>query len=183
MEYKFPLTIDSGHGEVITFTEIVKESDGDKLISEGFCQPHVGPPMHVHFKQDEGFTVVSGKAGIQLLGQEPKYLLPGESMTLLRNQPHRFWNEGEEPLHIQGWAKPANNLVFFLSALYDARRAGSNGRPEMFDGAYLMVRYKTEFAMADLPVMVQKVVIPLTYQLGKLLGKYKKFKDAPEPIK
>ncbi len=182
MDYKLPHTIESGKGEKIIFKEIIKDPDGDKVIIEGFCAPKAGPPMHVHFKQDEGFTVKSGKAGYQLFGSEPKFLSVGESVVFPRGQYHRFWNEGEDELKIESWVKPANSIIFFLSTLYAALKNSKTDRPEPFDSAYVMVRYKNEYDMKGLPGFVKKLVIPMTYQIGKLRGKYKKFKNAPEPL-
>ena len=34
----------------------------------------------------------------------------------------------------------------------------------------------------ELPAFVQRVLIPIFYVLGRALGKYKKYADAPEPI-
>jgi quercetin dioxygenase-like cupin family protein len=41
------------------------------LLNE--VQPGAGPPMHVHFKQEEGLTVVAGRLGYQLKGGPPRY--------------------------------------------------------------------------------------------------------------
>jgi quercetin dioxygenase-like cupin family protein len=183
MQYQLPHTIESGHGERIIFREIVKEADGDKLLVSGFCQPNAGPAMHVHLRQDEALTVVKGKMGYQILGQEPVYCGEGETVTFARNIPHRFWNAGEGELETAGWVKPADNIIFFLSTLYDAFKRGKDGRPENFDGAFLLTRYKGEYDMPEMPGFVKKAIIPLTYFVGRITGKYKKFSDAPEPLK
>jgi hypothetical protein len=49
----------------------------------------------------------------------------------------------------------------------------------MFDAAYLLRRYSSEYDMTEIPKFVKKVVIPITYFAGRILGKYKHFKDAP----
>jgi hypothetical protein len=36
--------------------------------------------------------------------------------------------------------------------------------------------------MLDIPAVVQKVAFPVLLAAGTLLGKYDKFKDAPEPV-
>jgi len=182
MNFTLPHTIENGLGEKIIFKEIIHEPDGDKLLIEGFCKPKCGPAMHVHFKQDESLTVVSGKMGYRVLGQEPVYLNAGQTATFSRNQAHNFWNAGEDDLRINSWVKPANSIVFFLPALYAAQKKSGSGRPEAFDGAYLLVRYKNEYGLPELPSFVKNVIMPITYQIGKLLGKYKKFKDAPKPL-
>jgi mannose-6-phosphate isomerase-like protein (cupin superfamily) len=182
MKFTLPHTIDNGHGEKLVFQKIVREPDGDKVVVEGFCQPGTGPIMHVHYRQDESLTVVKGKLGYQVLGQEPVFVGEGQTATFFRNEAHKFWNAGEEVLQITGWVKPADSIIFYLSTLFAAQKKSRSSQPEAFDGAYLLVRYKNEYGLPLLPPIVKKVVLPLTYQVGRLLGKYKKFRDAPEPL-
>lgn len=182
MTITLPHKIENGHGETLIFQEIIEGPDGDKVLTEGFCRPGAGPPMHVHFRQDEGFTVVSGRLAYQTPGEPAAYLTEGQSVMFPRNHPHRFWNAGETELHIQGWVKPANSLIFFLTALYAAQRRSGNARPEAFDAAYLMTRYRSEYDLLELPWFVKRIVMPLTYAIGMSLRKYDKFKDAPPPL-
>jgi len=183
MNISFPHTIENGLGEKIIFKEIIKEPDGDKVIIEGFVTPGSGPPMHVHFMQDECFTIKSGKAGYQTAGGEQKFASEGETFLFKRGVMHRFWNAGETELVVNSWVKPAHSIVFFLSAVYAAQKKSGKHQPDQFDGAYLLTKYKSEYAMGDIPPFVRNVIIPITYQMGKMMGKYKKFKDAPEPVK
>ncbi len=178
MHNQFPFTIETKYGEKINFLRM----EGDRLILEGFCEPMAGPGMHVHLRQDEGVTVVKGKIGYQILGKEPQYGGPGDSVTFKRGIPHRFWNAGEEELHITGWIDPAENVAFFLTTLYDALNRGEDKRPELFDGAYLTYRYRNEFDTPEIPGFVKKVIMPLIYFIGRLTGKYRKFDQAPQPI-
>ena len=182
MDYKFPHTIKNPIGETLTFKEPVHEPDGDKVIVENYVVPQSGPPMHTHWLQDESLTVVTGKIGYQVKGQEPKYAGVDETVTFTRGTPHRFWNAGEDILHCTGYVKPANTIVFYLSSIYEAQNKSGTEQPEKFDGAYLLRRYKKEYD-TELPGFVKKVIIPVTYFIGKLLGKYKHFKNAPEPLK
>ena len=183
MNFQLPHTIDNGHGETLTFKQIVNEPDGDKILVEGKCKPGAGPVMHVHYKQDECLTLVSGKMGYQMRGEAPKYLKPGETVLFKRNEAHRFWNAGDDDMIIEGWVKPVNTIVFYLSALYASQRNSKTPQPEMFDSAFLMQRYKSEYGLPELPAFVRKVIIPITYNIGNMQGKYKKFKDAPAPVR
>ena len=36
--------------------------------------------------------------------------------------------------------------------------------------------------MLELPAVVRRVIIPIFYVVGRILGKYEKYKDAPEPL-
>jgi len=93
-----------------------------------------------------------------------------------------FGNAGDEILNCKGWIKPANTIVFFLSALYAAQNKSGKAQPEAFDAAYLMTRYAKEYDLPEIAGFVKKIILPLTYPIGRMLGKYKKFEDAPEPV-
>jgi len=183
MEFVYPHIIENCIGEKIIFKEIQKEPDGDRLIVENFVIPGSGPLMHTHLLQDECLTVIKGKIGYQLSGQLPQYAGENETVLFKRGTPHRFWNAGEDVLHCKGWIKPANTIVFYLSSIFAAQNKSGTARPEKFDGAYLMKRYASEYDLPELPGFVKKVIIPLTYYTGTLLGKYKHFKNAPAPVK
>ncbi|MEO6455601.1 MAG: cupin domain-containing protein [Ginsengibacter sp.] len=182
MNYSLPLTIENAVGEKIIFQKIIHEPDGDKLIVSGSCQPECGPPMHIHFKQDECITVKKGKIGYQVQGEEKKFADEGASILFKRGTPHKFWNAGTEVLEVESWVKPADNIIFFLSSIYAALNKPGAKRPEPFDSAYLLTRYKKEYAMTELPSFVRKVIIPVTYFIGRITNRYKKFKEAPSPV-
>ena len=105
------------------------------------------------------------------------------SKVFKKGVPHRFWAEGKEPLHCRGWLAPVNTIVFYLTSIYSAQNKSGTGKPEMFDAAYLLTRYASEYEIAEMPGFVKKVIMPITYRIGMLLGKYKHFKNAPEPVK
>jgi quercetin dioxygenase-like cupin family protein len=183
MTIHYPHTIKNCLGETIIFQEIKHEPDGDRLMVENFVTPGNGPVMHTHWLQDESLTVVTGRLAYEIKGQPVQYANPGDTVFFERGTPHRFWNDGQDILQCKGFIKPANTIVFYLSAVYNAQNKSGKAQPEQFDGAYLIKRYASEYDLTDIPAFVKKVIIPITYMLGKLLGKYKHFKDAPEPLK
>ncbi|MGZ5248461.1 MAG: cupin domain-containing protein, partial [Flavitalea sp.] len=170
-------------GEKLIFNELVQEPDGDRLLVENYVQPGIGPLMHTHWMQDECLTVISGKIGYKVKGGEEKFAGEGESVLFKKGVAHRFWNAGDTILHCKGYIKPANTIVFFLSSIFEAQNKAGGARPEAFDSAYLLTRYKSEYDLNDIPWLVKNTVIPITYQVGKLLGKYDHFKNAPEPVR
>lgn len=182
MTYKYPHTIENCLGEKIIFQSVLPTPTGDKVILEAYCQPGAGPAMHTHLQQEEELTVVSGKMGYQIPGQEIRYALPGETVLFKRGTPHKFWAEGNYPLQCKGWIHPANSIVFFLSAVYAAQNKSGKGEPEPFDGAYLLSRYASEYDMPEIPTFVKKVIFPITRFIGGLMGKYKHFEGAPAPL-
>ena len=183
MEVTYPYTIKNCIGETLTFKGVQKEEGGDKLLVENFVSPGSGPVMHRHWLQDEVFTVVKGRLGYEIAGQPFQYAKEGETVEFKRGVPHRFWNAGEEVMHCKGYLQPANSIVFFLSTLFAAQNKTGSGRPEKFDSAYLLTKYASEYELIGLPAIVKKVILPLTYHIGRVTGKYKELdKRAPEPL-
>ena len=181
MNITLPHSIENITGEKLTFLRIFVKDGVEYLETESEVQPNAGPPMHVHYKQDESLTVLSGKIGYQELRGEKKYAGPGETVLFKVGVPHKFWNAGNEPLRLSGYASPANNIVYFLSHIYKSMNE-NGGRPGMYDAAYLLDRYKTEFRMLEIPTFVQKLMFPVVLFLGSIRGKKKKFIDAPDPF-
>lgn len=178
---ELPITISNTHGEKLIFERMAQNEKGqDVLIVKNEVKPNAGPPMHVHYKQDESLTVTQGRIGYQTMGEEPKYAEVGETVTFYRGTPHKFWNAGDELLKCEGWISPPDNIVYFLGEIYKSMNE-NGGRPGAFDAAYLMNRYKYEYDMYDIPVFVKKVIFPIALFFGKLQGKHKKYADAPEP--
>src|SRR4051794_34273884 len=108
--YTYPHTIENGAGgERLTFLRRIEDGAGGRLEVENVVKPGFGPPLHVHHHQSESLTVVEGRVGYQLEGEEPGFAGPGESVTFEAGQVHRFWNAGESDLHCTGHIEPADN--------------------------------------------------------------------------
>jgi len=177
----YPYTIDNGQGELLTFTGVTRGPDGERAGADGVAKPGAGPPMHVHHLQEEAARVLSGRLGYQILGGEPQFAGPGELVVWPAGTAHKWWNAGTGELRLTGWCRPPGNIEFFLSALFASVKE-NGGRPALFDGAFLMTRYRSEYAMLEIPALVRRVIIPVVYAVGALTGKYRKFKDAPPPL-
>jgi mannose-6-phosphate isomerase-like protein (cupin superfamily) len=177
----YPYTIDNGQGESLTFLGIAQGPDGLRIEAEGGAAPGGGPPMHVHHLQAEGVRVLEGKVGYQVLGEEPKFAGPGEEILWPAGTAHKWWNAGTGAARLTGWCSPPDNFEFYIATLFASAKA-NGGWPSLFDGAFLMTRYRSEFEMVELPLVVRRVVLPIVYMLGKVLGKYRKFAGAPAPI-
>ena len=182
MRYSYPHTIDNGIGERLTFLRRVPGKNGDRLEVENEVGPGKGPIMHVHHFQDEGLTVLSGKIGYQRQGEKPQFGGPGDSVAFKAGDAHKFWNAGTEPLRCTGYIEPADNVEYFLSKIYESQRQMQSDQPNAFDAAFLSRRYRNEFAMLEIPSLVQRVVFPILVAIGNVTGKYKKYADAPAAV-
>ena len=177
-----PRTISNGGGERLTFLGVHEDERGPYLHVRSVVQPGEGPPMHVHHRQDEGLTVERGTIGYQRRGEEPRTAGPGESVVFRAGEVHRFWNAGEDVLECDGWVGPPGNVEYVLTKLFASMEAARGKRPRMYDAAFLLTRYRAEFGMAEIPRPVQRVLFGVVLAAGRLLGRHRRFADAPDPL-
>ena len=181
--YTYPHTIENGAGESLTFLRRVPGTNGERLEVENVVGPGSGPPMHVYHYQEEALTVVQGRIGYQRQGESAQFAGPGETVTFRAGEAHRFWNAGEDELRCTGFIEPADNIEYFLGAIYESQKRNGGPQPDTFDAAFLVRRYQSEFGMVEIPAPVQRFVFPLQVAIGTLLGRYRKYADAPEPVR
>ncbi len=179
----FPLRIENGGGEVLTFERRVETLEGARIEGIGEVQPGAGPPMHVHFLQEEGMTVVAGRMGYEIQGDEPRFAGPGESVVFAPGVPHRFWADGDDVLRFDAFVQPPHNMTYFLSEVFRSTRERGDGKPDIFDAAFLLHRYRSEFAMLNIPSFVQGAIFPVLRVIGRISGKYRRFAHSPEPVR
>jgi quercetin dioxygenase-like cupin family protein len=179
---RYPRTIDNGDGELVTFLGVRTDPAGRELLEiENAVQPGSGPPMHAHLLQEESLTVQEGCIGYRVSGGPDRFAGPGETVTFARGQKHRFWNAGDGVLRCSGYASPPGNMEYFLTEAFASMKRG-RGRPNPFDAAYLLGRYQTEFEQSDIPTPVRLLVFPILRAMGRLLGRDRRYADAPPPI-
>jgi uncharacterized cupin superfamily protein len=181
--YVYPHTIENGAGERITFLRLVPGAAGDRLELENVVSPGSGPPMHVHHYQDEALTVRQGTIAYQRAGEPEQLAGSGATVAFEKGEAHRFRNAGDQDLICDGYIEPADNAEYFLTELYASMKRRGGHRPDPFDAAFLIRRYRSEFAMMEIPAMVQRLLFPSQVAIGRLLGKYRKYSDAPEPVR
>jgi uncharacterized cupin superfamily protein len=182
MRYSYPHTIDNGAGERLTFLRRVPGRAGDRLEVENVVKPGAGPPMHIHHYQEEALTVQEGRIGYQRPGEPAQFAGPGDSVTFKPGEAHKFWNAGQDDLRCTGYIEPPDNVEYVLTEIYASIKRSGKAQPDPFDAAFLMTRYRSEFAMVEIPAVVQRFVFPVQIAVGKLLGMYRRYDDAPEPV-
>jgi len=179
----YPLVLDNGAGELLTFERRIPTATGDRLEGGNVVKPGKGPPMHVHHLQAEVLTVVEGRIGYQRPGGPPQYGEAGETVAFAAGDAHRFWNAGDGILRCNAFIEPAGNVEFFLGSLFESQRRNGGRRPSLFDIAWLCHTYRSEFTMLAVPTAVQRMLFPVVIGIGRLLGKYDRYADAPIPMR
>ena len=170
------------NGETLTITRSAVETKGEITEFIGSDEPNVGPPMHVHFMQEEKLKVEQGRMRVKTATKEFS-LTEGQEYTFAPGEAHQFWNEGDQIMRYSGHVKPSHNYEYFISHIYQSANEANDDKPGAFDAAFLLTRYKSEMDMLVIPKPVKLLVFPILLGIGKLTGKFKKFADAPAPIK
>lgn len=175
MQDKQPaLTIELKHtGERLTLRRVRTAAGVEQLHLSGTLPPHrQGPPLHIHFAEDEQGEVVSGVLSASLDGKIFQVEAGGRARFPIGSK-HRWWNDGDKELVFQGVATPAVDLDRYLQALFEVLNAGPERRPPMFYMAHVLHRHRhTQLALV-IPRRVQRVLFPIIIFLGSVLGKYR----------
>ena len=168
-----PLVLENRHtGERLELRR-VEDERGLWLELKGSLPPHSdGPPLHVHFKEDEGGRVLSGTVSARVGGLKIERHA-GEDLSFPRGVAHRWWNAGDQTLVFEGFARPLVDLDLYLQAVFEIVNAGPEGRPLLFYMAHAARRHRSTQAAFVAPRPVQAVLFPLLVGLGTLLGKYR----------
>ncbi len=92
-----------------------KDTDGQLSVFEYTGLGKVGPSFHVHFKQDEIFTVTEGEYRF-VVGNETKLLKAGDTIFLPRNIPHT-WIQTSETGKMIYFLQPAGKMEEFFTIM------------------------------------------------------------------
>jgi quercetin dioxygenase-like cupin family protein len=156
------------------FRRTAKDTDGELLQVDWIGAPGwVAGPKHVHPKQLERFTVISGTLGAHVDGAEGVYR-PGEVVEALAGAVHTAWNAGDEEVHVLVEFEPALRSEVPLETLAGLARDGKVNKAGVPNNplrlALLVHDYEDEIYLASPPLFVQRAIFgPLAF-LGRLLG-------------
>jgi mannose-6-phosphate isomerase-like protein (cupin superfamily) len=159
-------------GEQLEFQRVVR--DGQMcLYMRGSLPAHrQGPPLHVHFQASEEFHVISGTLSAESDGRRLQ-VRAGETAVFPPGSAHRWWNEGDEPLVVDGWAAPALDLDRHLQAVFEVVNSGAADRPPLFYMSHVAWRHRRTQLALFMPRPLQMIMLPLTVLVGTILGRYR----------
>jgi mannose-6-phosphate isomerase-like protein (cupin superfamily) len=167
------LRLENRHtGEVLVLGR--EDRDGRVVLTlHGTLPPHRnGPPMHVHYLEDEEGQVIAGRLSATVGGQRVE-AGPGETVRLPKGVPHRWWNDGDEPLEFEGCTQPLVDLDRYLQAVFEIMNAGGPARPPLFYLAHAVLRHRRTQAVLVMPAPIQAVLFRIIVALGTILGRYR----------
>lgn len=131
-----------------------------------------GPPLHIHYLEDEDGFVTAGTLSAVVGGQRID-ASPGQSVQLPRGVPHRWWNQGGVPLAFEGHVRPLVDLDCYLQAIVEVVNAGPRNRPPLFHMAHVVLRHRRTQAALIMWPPLQAVLFRFALVLGTLLGRYR----------
>jgi mannose-6-phosphate isomerase-like protein (cupin superfamily) len=92
-------------GERLALRRVVLNGEGCLMLKASLPPHREGPPLHIHFAEDEQGRLLSGTLSAVIDGRRLT-VRAGESTTIPRGAVHRWWNAGDEPLTFEGYARP-----------------------------------------------------------------------------
>ena len=128
--------------------------------------------MHIHHLEDEEGVVTAGRLSVMLDGRRIE-AGPGESLRLPRGLPHRWWNEGDEPLAFEGFTCPAVDLDRYLQAIFEVVNAGPPNRPSLFYLAHVALRHRRTQTILVMPRVMQLILFRIIVMWGTITGRYR----------
>ena len=96
-----------------------KDTDGQLSIFEYTGLDRVGPPLHIHFDQDEIFIVSEGEYRF-VVGDQTQILKAGDTMFLPRNIPHT-WLQLTQRGKLLYFMQPAGKMEEFFKYMNDLK--------------------------------------------------------------
>lgn len=131
---KKPFVVGAGQsrfGDVIKFLGVhpndlkisSKDTGGQLSVFEYTGTAKVGPMLHIHFNQDEIFTVTEGTYRF-VVGNETKNLVAGDTIFLPRNVPHT-WIQTSDRGKMIYFLQPAGKMEEFFTIMNDLKERPS----------------------------------------------------------
>ena len=128
----------------------------------------------------------------RLFGAEPAKVRPGYANFAVAEPPLKLVlienpGEGGSVNHLGVEVADTDTVDAEQTRLAEAGFASvderdTTGAGDAFDGAFLLTRYRSEFDMTAIPLPVRRSIFPIQAFLGRILGRYSHFSDAPAPI-
>ncbi|MGD1091990.1 MAG: cupin domain-containing protein [Bryobacteraceae bacterium] len=99
-------------GQVMNLKLTAAESGGELTLIEDVIAPGVGPPLHVHERENEAYYVLEGEFEF-VCGDDIVRGGPGTFVHSPRGIPHRYCNIGSTPGRMLFGFTPAGIEAFF----------------------------------------------------------------------
>jgi mannose-6-phosphate isomerase-like protein (cupin superfamily) len=121
--------------DTATFIETAEETNGKYSLIDIELYKSNGPPLHYHNAFAEKFEVTEGTLYLKV-GREQKILKSGDSVTVPRGTPHKFYNPTNERVRFKITFEPGHvGMENFIKIIYSLAADGltnDKGVPKNF---------------------------------------------------
>lgn len=127
---------------------------------------------HWHPAMDERFTVVRGRVGFRLNGQEQAAAL-GSEIHVPAGVRHDWWNAGDEEALVRVEVRPGARfeaMILNLFGLAQDGKTNARGLPNPLQLALLVSEFRDVIRFTRPPQVVQAVIFGVLAPLARLLG-------------
>lgn len=163
------------NGERITWVETAGSSEGSVLAFDLALRPDAAVAVeHCHPRQEERFSVTTGKIGLSVAGEE-RELSAGEEAAIAPGVAHRWWNvdAGESVVRVE--LQPALETEVFFETFFGLARAGkTNGKgiPGLLQIAVAFSELGDSCPqVVKPPLLIQRLVLIPLAPVGRALGR------------
>ena len=123
-EYLNTETLEIANGTQLKILLKNADTNGTQAIFEDTVQPNVGPPSHIHYKQDETFLFLEGEFDVEVDGKL-YHMKPGDVAFVPKGSVHTWKNVGNTIGRLRYIFSPALNIEEMFQELHDRRLAGN----------------------------------------------------------
>jgi mannose-6-phosphate isomerase-like protein (cupin superfamily) len=147
-------------------------SSGGELLSLSFWMRGgaTPPPMHLHPRQEERITVVSGSVRSRI-GPADRVLAPGDTVVSPPGESHTVGPAGDEDVEMIAELRPALTYERFVERSFALDRAGyvnAKGRGNPLRMATAKP-HEAEFFLPRIPIGLQRALLRTLDWLGRRL--------------
>jgi quercetin dioxygenase-like cupin family protein len=167
-------------GNTFEYLQTAKDTQGERVVMKTSIKSKGQiVPNHIHLLQEETFEVLSGQLCIWLDGKSST-LSAGQKVTLPKNKPHNHYNNDDVTVTYIHSVTPALDFDYLVENLVGlaADGKGKNGKFGLMQELVVVKYLDSKTYLADIPLIVQKVLMNTIAPIGRLLGYraiYKKY--------
>ena len=126
------LILENRHtGERVALRRVMREGVLCLELKGTLPPRNQGPPLHIHHVENEEGHVLAGTLGAVLDGHQIR-VGQGQRAKFPAGSPHRWWNESDELLLLEGYSYPLVDLDRYLQAAFEVLNSGAPDRPPCF---------------------------------------------------
>jgi mannose-6-phosphate isomerase-like protein (cupin superfamily) len=115
-------------GDIFTFKAVGEDTNGQYTFIELQVDPEIGPPPHIHHREDEAFYIQEGELEFQL-ADKTVIATPGTFLYSPKGHLHSFKNISNQRAKMLVWYMPAGIEKFFAEVGAPVNDLAAPSRP------------------------------------------------------